>query len=101
MHGAGTAAALQLCEPPVLSSKRDGVLTPERVLLQTPALPGATGPHGYHGQPGPVPLDVSLRTIRGADELPVEVRRRGQVVGQPAAAQAVRATLGVAVQQLR
>lgn len=59
VHGAGSAAALQLREPPVLSGERDGVLAPERVLLQTPALPGATRPHGHHGQPGPVPPDVS------------------------------------------
>ena len=60
VHGAGTAAALQLCEPPVFSGKRDGVLAPERLLLQTPALPGAKRPHGYHGQPGSIPPDVSL-----------------------------------------
>lgn len=59
MHGAGTAAALQLCESTVLGSKRDGVLAAERVLLRTPALPGAEGPHGHHGQPDPVPSDVS------------------------------------------
>lgn len=59
LHGTGTAAALQLCQPTVLGSKRDGVLTPERVLLQTPALSGTTGPHGHHGQLDPVPSDVS------------------------------------------
>lgn len=61
VHGAGTAAALQLCESTVLGSKRDGVLAPERVLLQTPALPGTAGPHGHHGQLDPVPSDVSPR----------------------------------------
>ncbi len=61
VHGAGTAAALQLCEPTVHSGERDVVLAPERVLLQTPALPGTTGPHGHHGQPGPVPSHVSAR----------------------------------------
>lgn len=59
VHGAGASTALQLREPPVLSGQRDGVLAPEGVLLQTPAVPGATGPHGHHGQSGPVPLDVS------------------------------------------
>lgn len=59
MHGAGTAAALQLRQPTVLGSKRDGVLAPERVLLQTPALPDAAGPHGHHGQLDPVSSDVS------------------------------------------
>lgn len=59
VHGAGTAAALQLRQPTVLGSKRDGVLAPERVLLQTPALPDATGPHGHHGQLDPVPSDFS------------------------------------------
>lgn len=61
MHGTGTAAAIQLCEQAVLGCKRDGVLAPERVLLQTPALPGASGPHGHHGQLDPVPSDVSPR----------------------------------------
>lgn len=61
MHGTGTAAALQLCEPQVLSSKRDGVLAPERVLLQTPALPGSAGPHGHYGKPGPVSPVVPTR----------------------------------------
>lgn len=59
MHGAGPAAALQLREPALLGGERHGVLAAERVLLQTPALPGAAGPHGHHGQPGPVPTHVS------------------------------------------
>ena len=61
MHGAGTAAALQLCEPPVLSGERSGVLPAEGVLLQTPAVSGSQGPHGHHGEPGAVPPDVSSR----------------------------------------
>lgn len=43
----------------------------------------------------------SHQTIRGADELPVEVRRRGEAVGRSPVARAVRATLGGALQQLR
>lgn len=61
MHGAGAAAAVQLLEPTVLRRERDGVLPPERVLLQTPALPGASGSHGHHGQLDPVPSDVPPR----------------------------------------
>lgn len=61
MHGAGTAAAVQLLAPPVFRRERDGARPPERVLLQTPALPGAPGPHGHRGQLGPVPSDVPPR----------------------------------------
>lgn len=60
MHVAGPEAEIQLREPEMLSGERDGVLAPEGVLLQTPALPGAAGPHGHHGEPGPVPPHVSL-----------------------------------------
>lgn len=61
VHGAGTAAALQLRQPAVLGGEGDGVRAAEGVLRQAPALPGATGPHGHHGQPDPVPSDVPPR----------------------------------------
>lgn len=61
VHGAGTAAALQLRQPAVLGGEGDGVRAAEGVLRQAPALPGATGPHGHHGQPDPVPPDVPPR----------------------------------------
>lgn len=79
MHGVGTEAALQLREPQVLLDKGDGVLTSEGVLLQTPALPGAAGPHGYDRQPGPVPPDVppgvkeATHTTRYTDTKPRSV----------------------------
>lgn len=41
------------------------------------------------------------QTICGAGELPVEVQRRGEAMGGPPFARAVRATLGGAVRQLR
>lgn len=41
------------------------------------------------------------QTLRGAGELPADVWREGQVVGQSTAARPVRATLGGAVQQLQ
>lgn len=58
MHGPRASTALQLREPSMHIHKRDGVFTPERMLLQTPAVPGSAGPHGHHGEPGPVPADV-------------------------------------------
>lgn len=61
VHGAGTAAALQLRQPPMLGGEGDGVRAAEGVLRQAPALSGATGPHGHHGQPDPVPSDVPPR----------------------------------------
>lgn len=44
---------------------------------------------------------MSFQTLRGAGELPADVWRQGQIVGQSAAARAVRATLGGTVQQLQ